>query len=85
VPAEPLPKARRRPPARNRRDISWQASASRGASALKKVSKILFRLSSFSLLRVESVSVSTDRIAYTSSGQGVYVEIDPASAGFPFK
>src|SRR5829696_535936 len=59
VAAEPLPKARSRPPARNRRDISWQASARRGASVLKKASKTLLRRSSCSLLRTARTFVST--------------------------
>jgi hypothetical protein len=50
------------PPARKRRDISWQASASRGASALKKDSKILLRRNSSSRLRITSESSFTGRI-----------------------
>src|SRR5215211_2609021 len=78
VAAEPLPKARSLPPARKRRDISRQASASRGASVLKKVSKMLFRRSSSSLLRTASVSVSNGRIVRTS---GKVVAALPRSLG----
>lgn len=70
VAAEPLPKARSRPPARKRRDISWQASARRGASALKKLSKTPLRRSNSSLLRAARISVSTCRTASTSDDQG---------------
>src|SRR5215217_1438300 len=59
VAAEPSPNASNRPPARNLRDISWQASARRGLCDLKKASKMLLRRSSSSLLRTARTFVST--------------------------
>ena len=68
VAAEPFPNASSRPPLRKRRDISWQASANRGASASKKVSKIRLRSSNSSL--ATNVSVFCGRIVCASRVYG---------------